>query len=62
MPTHILTKRNERGEEENIWGDRHQLERKGVCEEIDDGWVAKNKDVCIVVERDVIVVTDVPAL
>ena len=37
-------------------------ERKGVCEEIDDGWVTKNKDVCIVVERDVIVVTDVPAL
>ena len=37
-------------------------ERKGVCEEIDDGWVAKNKDVCIVVKRNGSVVTNVPAL
>jgi len=26
-------------------------ERKGICEEIDAGWVAENKVVCIVSER-----------
>ena len=37
-------------------------ERKDVCEQIDDSWVAKNKPVCIVVKKDGSVVTDVPAL
>jgi len=37
-------------------------ERKGVCEETYDGWVAKNKNVCIVVKREGSVMTDVPAV